>query len=887
MAIAIIDPGHGGTSTVGGSSPNNAKGPTGLLEKDVSLDLARRVCKTLNGSAVEARMTRDTDKNLGLQARAEVARRAVADAFISIHLNGFNGSVQGTETWHHNSASGDSKALAALVQTAVCKATGLRDRGVKSASFGVLRPWDHATTTAACLVEVSFMDVAAEEARLRTDAYKDKIATALAGAIRGWLVADSRMTRPELLPAEATGIPEDGYETSRLDDVLTSERAYRDASPAASAASAAQDVDMSFSIDFFGDPHDREIHGAAGVKDLNQMLRGWRAQRLDLQNGDDISPEVIIGRDESLDAVFLEMLAKQRRAVGIVRTSGLDFVGKRGSWSGTGFLVAPNILLTNHHVVNSIAVAEAAEVAFDYEVSAQALASGRKAAPTRGRGYRLRPDRLFVTSPLTNGLDYSFVWIDDVPVDDGSVIRMERAAFTIQPDERAFIIHHPGGRPKRVSLEDTDIVTARPDRAFIHYTSDTEPGSSGAFVCDRSARLIALHHASRPNTEGIRTADGLTPNYLNEGIKLAAIALDLEARRADEVTAMIDMILGEMHGSDTLSGFFGAAGRQVASNRSGAERVVDLYDATAQDIDLGFWNIEWFANRYEEKVNDVAAMVVDLGLDAWALVETSPAATAALAETIEHKFGLRLEYLHSEPGAPASKQSTAILWNPETLDVERLDWPSEIEALLHLDSDNIDLEARSTPKRGKIFDRYPGLFRMRGRGSVGGGIDFNLVPLHLKAMSEGWERRRLASQILARAVKEMIERHNADRDWVLGGDFNAELASRDFDALSKNHFQSVSAQDEAAGALSYLKSPRSLIDHIFLSPNMARLYGQDDFFILAKEKSQVDYLKRFSDHRPVMLRLSARSHAAAPERRLEPDRALNDRLDAILRGATA
>lgn len=900
MPITIIDPGHGGSSEVGGSSPNNAKGPTGLLEKDINLDLARRVCDALNASAVDARLTRDADRNLGLKARADIARQANADAFVSIHFNGFNGSAQGTETWHHRSASSDSQALARLVQTAVRKATGLTDRGVKSSGFGVLRPDHHAATTAACLVEVSFMDVAAEETRLRTEAYKDQIAAALAGAITGWLVADGRMSAPERLatrrtaPAEravASEEAQDGYEAGYLDDARaperapTAETAYADGKVRPRRPITANGDDRSLSINFFVHPGDREVNNAAGVDNLDGMLRGWRKERLSPLDGDGIHPEIVIGRDESLDAAFLDLLARQRQAVGIVRTEGTDFLGRRGGWSGTGFLVAPNILLTNHHVLNSPEVAEAAAVAFDYELSAQAIASGRKTEPMPGRSYRLRPDRLFVTSPIEGGLDYSFVWIEDIELADGALIRMERAAFPIQPEERAFIIHHPNGRPKRVSLDDTDVVTARPDGAVIHYTSDTEPGSSGAPVFDRSGRLIALHHASRPNQDNIQTSDGLTPKYVNEGIKLAAIALDLEARRRNGAAAMIDLVLGEVYGSDTLSGFFGAAGRQVDAGQQGAERVVNLYKATVQDIDIGFWNIEWFANRYNDKVDEVAAMMVDLGLDIWALAETSPAATTALAEAIERKFGLRLQYRHSEPGAPEWKQSTAVLWNPATVQGEQLAWPPEIEELFHLRSGGFEATSRAAPKPGKYFDRYPALFRFRGLGGVGGGIDFNLVPLHFKAMDEGWDRRRKASQILARAVEVMIDRHKADQDWVLGGDFNAKLATGDFDALVKAQFKPVSAQDEADGSLSYLKSPRSLIDHVFLSPNMSRLYGPQDFFILSKEKSQVDYLKRFSDHRPVLLRLSARGVGAAGERRQEPDRALAEQMDALLQRA--
>lgn len=226
MATVVIDPGHGGSSEIGGSSPNNAKGPGGLLEKDLTLDLALRVRAALATSAVDVRLTRDADRNLGLRARADIARQAQADAFVSIHFNGFNGEAQGTETWHHRAASGDSKALATLVQAAVRKATGLKERGVKLGGFAVLRPDFHAESTAACLVEVSFMDVAAEEARLRTEAYKDKLAAALAGAIEGWLIADGRMAASALLATLRAGPgpqSEDGFEVAHLEGELAGE----------------------------------------------------------------------------------------------------------------------------------------------------------------------------------------------------------------------------------------------------------------------------------------------------------------------------------------------------------------------------------------------------------------------------------------------------------------------------------------------------------------------------------------------------------------------------------------------------------------------------------------------------------------------------------------
>lgn len=892
MAIAVIDPGHGGKSEVGGSSPNNAVGPGGLLEKDLTLDLARRVRSVLAREGVDVRLTRDADTNIGLRERAGLARKAGADAFVSIHFNGFNGKAQGTETWHHSAASSDSQALALLVQTAVRKATGLDDRKVKARGFGVLHPQSHAKDTAACLVEVSFMDVAAEEARLRLDAYKDKVAAALAGAIKGWLVADGRMAGPaprvESTAAPGRAAPEDGYEAGRLPDGQDGQDRGGDgmAQPTVqdrpAPGPAARRGELSAGVTFIGDPRAPAADAAAGIK-LDPMLRGWRTNRLLPGTAGDVHVEAAVGRDESLDAAFLELLARHRRAVGIIRTGGVNYKGEHAeAWSGTGSLVAPNILLTNHHVLNSPQVAAAAEVAFDFEVSVQDLANGRKTPPAPGRSFRLQPEQLFVTSPTVGGLDYTFVWIDAAQAAGVAPLRMERAAFVIAEGEKAFIIHHPNWKPKQVSLDDADVVAAPPEGPLIHYTSDTERGSSGALVFDRSGRIIALHHASRENREQLRTPDGLVPDAVNEGIKLAAIALDLEARRAHDATAMIDLVLGEIYGSDTLAGFFGAAGRQADAGQDSATRVAGLYQASEQDIDVGFWNLApftSFAAGDAAQAGETAAMLVDLGLDLWVLGGAAPATAAALVEAIERKFGLALRCLSLPPGAPAAGQTVAVLWNPETVESAPLAWPPGIAQLFALRGEDFATPGQAAyvpgPAPGPIFSRQPALLQVRGRGSLA----FNLVPVD---PGEGDAvRRSLAAHILARAAGEMIVRHGASQDWVLGGGFDAASANAGFAILAGTGYTPAAAQDEAGGAIGYLKSPGSSVGPAFLSPNVSRLYGPQDVFIVAREKSQVDYLKRFGEHRPLLLRLSARTAGAAPEAHTGP--ALGEHIDAALR----
>ncbi|MFG1480034.1 N-acetylmuramoyl-L-alanine amidase [Xanthobacter sp. V4C-4] len=189
MAKIVLDPGHGGHVRVGNSSPNNAVGPTGLLEKTVTLNLAHRAEKILSGRGHTVVLTRAGDVNLGLADRAEAARSIAAPVFVSIHLNAFNGAAQGTETLCDLVHSSASASLCRAVQKRLVAATHYKDRnasfpgGVKSQPLGVLKASLHHADTACCLAEVSFMDVPAEEARLRNEDYLDRLAHALADGI--------------------------------------------------------------------------------------------------------------------------------------------------------------------------------------------------------------------------------------------------------------------------------------------------------------------------------------------------------------------------------------------------------------------------------------------------------------------------------------------------------------------------------------------------------------------------------------------------------------------------------------------------------------------------------------------------------------------------------
>lgn len=566
--------------------------------------------------------------------------------------------------------------------------------------------------------------------------------------------------------------------------------------------------------------------------------------------------EVILGRSNLLPAIFLESGVAHSRATCLIRTSGVDFLGRSGSWSGTGFLVSPNILLTNHHVLNSPTVAAAANAVFNYQV-------GADGQPLPTTTMRLRPDRLYLTSPARDGLDYTFCWVDGEPGAQFGHSRISRQALVIAEREFANIVSHPDGRMKEIAIQENTVEWQ--DELVVHYTSDTEPGSSGAAVCNNNWQLIALHHASK------ETGDPERP-VRNEGIKLSAIAVDLErirnsggasARLASELLALFG-------GTNERLGFFGALGRAPASG-VGLEAVVDTFAGTEQDLDVGFWNVEWLTRRYEQKAAAVAQVIHTLNLDVWALEESSEEAAKAVATELQETFGQTFEVLAAEPGVEGGKQSCTILWNSDTVDVVREEWGEPIETWLKTrstDFDDLGLGGFEAV-HGKIFDRYPALFKVTSKLSSEDGrrLDFYLVALHLKAMDEGSMRRKMASKILAAAVEKKIE-DGADADFIIGGDANAELGTGDFDNLTGGGLTAISAADEQGGAFSYIKRPKSLIDHIFLSPNLAQRFDDTDFFIVAAERSFPDFVAQVSDHRPVLLRMSL---GAPGEPELRPD----------------
>src|SRR6185436_8532009 len=103
--VIVVDPGHGGVE-------NGAVGPTGLKEKDVTLDLARRLKAALEKAAgVTVVLTRDEDRVVPLEERTAVANHNRAELFVSVHLNASQRkSALGAETYFASADATDDEA---------------------------------------------------------------------------------------------------------------------------------------------------------------------------------------------------------------------------------------------------------------------------------------------------------------------------------------------------------------------------------------------------------------------------------------------------------------------------------------------------------------------------------------------------------------------------------------------------------------------------------------------------------------------------------------------------------------------------------------------------------------------------------------------------------
>lgn len=170
FSTVVIDAGHGGFDR-GGIRQNI------IPEKDVALDVALRLQKSLRSAGLKTVMTRSDDRFVTLDRRVEIANSHRDAIFMCIHFNaGRRIGARGIETFH---AAASEASLAGRIQRNLMRTTTGDNRGVKRASFYVLRK----TKIRAVLAECGFLTNPRDAALARLPSYRQKLAEALSLAI--------------------------------------------------------------------------------------------------------------------------------------------------------------------------------------------------------------------------------------------------------------------------------------------------------------------------------------------------------------------------------------------------------------------------------------------------------------------------------------------------------------------------------------------------------------------------------------------------------------------------------------------------------------------------------------------------------------------------------
>jgi len=220
IKLVVLDPGHGGADS-------GAIGPRGVLEKDVVLEVSKRLKATIEKRLpIKVILTRDEDVFIPLKERSDIANRLGADVFISIHANAARRGGWGFETYFLSVTASDdesralalmenypmetppglnqelppevsdevgailydmaqmefikeSEALAMIIQDRLATSLDSPNRGVKQAPFNVLM----GAATPAVLVEIGFVSSRKEVKYLTDPAMQAKIADALTSSV--------------------------------------------------------------------------------------------------------------------------------------------------------------------------------------------------------------------------------------------------------------------------------------------------------------------------------------------------------------------------------------------------------------------------------------------------------------------------------------------------------------------------------------------------------------------------------------------------------------------------------------------------------------------------------------------------------------------------------
>jgi endonuclease G, mitochondrial len=233
------------------------------------------------------------------------------------------------------------------------------------------------------------------------------------------------------------------------------------------------------------------VRKAESAPNLANRIRSLTA---DGQAATPLEHEALLGSNDLVEANFIDRCRIVMGCVGRLRLNS-----ERGRGFATGFMVAPGLLMTNHHVLPDAGAGANGSVEFGYQYDVAGKLSS-------GATFDLRPSEFYVSDE-----EFDFAVVAVQPISDSGADLADRGYLRLNPEsgkvkegDFVTIIQYPDGLPMRIALRENEVTRADPDAESIWYQADTAHGSSGAPVFNDSLQIAALHSSGRIK----RNADG-------------------------------------------------------------------------------------------------------------------------------------------------------------------------------------------------------------------------------------------------------------------------------------------------------------------------------------------------------------------------------------------
>lgn len=559
-----------------------------------------------------------------------------------------------------------------------------------------------------------------------------------------------------------------------------------------------------------------------------------------------VTKEALIGATNDLLPIhFILEGAKVQQSIARLVVTGM-YKGQLAKWYGTGFMISDDLMMTNHHVLPSSDEVKECVAEFNYQSDWNGMLQNVE---------RFQGDLRFYLS--NEDLDFAIIKINESPGKKFGKIKLDYTTQVLE-NESVYIIQHPRGREKEVALVNNHVVRIKRDPGdnfpsqIVHYTTDTEPGSSGSPVFTKAWDLAALHHASTSSGSTIVNEGMVSKEIINWLLKqfpsltnemkdyLRAALLDSNLPESTKNSIGFERIV--------TTRFFEGWGLETKEIVPGLEKVVTTTQGS-EFFDLACWNIEWFGspeNANIRRISRVADYMHSMGMDLWGLVEVADPALETLKNIMYDNYGQKFK---SILGVSNNPQHPAVFYESSKIECEEMDANGAFD-----------------DKWGskELFPRKPLWVYVKAKGSDSSVFDFNLVVLHLKAFPSDPEANRQRTEqvrVLHSWLKDRVKK-DSDKDYIMIGDWNDKIDSEPLKKIMKDNKLGILTREDAESgdkdAVSYVRKKKSLIDHIVISKDTKDEYVDDSIEIVRSDKVIPKFAATkphgFSDHIPLVAR---------------------------------